>query len=119
MIEHGIDPVAYRKRRLDRQGEAQKNIYETIAGGRYEVTITTPGVSHGSFTDLLFLRSAAAGKDTSADLRVLNLERLYVRAFFDRYLNQERTTLLGTRDSRQPQSSEVIVHAFGAAKRED
>ena len=51
MIEHGIDPVAYRKRRLDRQVEAQKKIYETIAGGSYEVTITTPGVSHGSFTD--------------------------------------------------------------------
>jgi len=119
MIEHGIDPVAYRKRRLDRQVEAQKKIYETIAGGSYEVTITTPGVSHGSFTDLLFLRSAAAGKDTSADLRVLNLERLYVRTFFDRYLNQEHTTLLETSDSKQAQSSEVIVHAFGAAKRED
>ena len=81
--------------------------------------ITTPGVSHGSFTDLLFLRSAAAGKDTRADIRVLNLDRLYVRAFFDRYLNQERTTLLETSYSKQAQSSDVIVHAFGAAKREN
>ena len=112
MIAHGIDPVAYRKRRSDRQAEARSKIYETIKGGSYEVTITTPGVSHGSFTDLFFLRSAAVSKDTSADLRVLNLVRVYVRAFFDKYLNQKSTTLL---EPSNAQNADVVVQAFGAA----
>jgi predicted dienelactone hydrolase len=119
MVAHGIDPVAYRKKRSDRQSEARSKIYGTIKGGSYEVTIATPGVSHGSFTDLLFLRSAAALKDTSVDLRVLSLERMYVRAFFDKYLNRESTTLLETNNSKQSKDSDVIVQAFGAASHQD
>src|SRR6185369_7819737 len=48
----GTTREAYTQARAARQSEAREKLYETVAGGAYHVTITVPGVSHNSFSDV-------------------------------------------------------------------
>ncbi|HBY59216.1 MAG TPA: hypothetical protein DEH78_05310 [Solibacterales bacterium] len=55
----GTTREQYARRRAERQAEARDQLYATVAGGSYHVTITTPGVSHNSFLDIRLLGRAA------------------------------------------------------------
>jgi hypothetical protein len=66
-----------------------------VHGGSVEVTLSTPGIQHGSFTDLPILGDAAG----DPPLAMTHI-RTYSRAFFDGVLKGIRKTALS--DDRTP-----------------
>ena len=64
------------------------------SGGAYQVWIETPGFRHSSFGDLNLLRASSSAADTVKALVSLRMVEAYTLAFFDKYLNGAKATLL-------------------------
>ena len=64
--------------RRDRQRAAGIRLFESVRKGSYEVTLNTPGIQHGSFTDLPLLGKALGDQE-----RAMMLIRAHSVAFFD------------------------------------
>ena len=62
--------------------------FESVRKGSYEVRVNTPGIQHGSFTDLS-LRGKASGDQE----RAMMLIRPYSLAFFDQAVGREFKSL--------------------------
>jgi pimeloyl-ACP methyl ester carboxylesterase len=62
----------------DRQRAAGIRVFESVRKGSWEVTLNTPGMQHGSFTDLPLL-----GKAPGDQARAMMLIQAYTREFFD------------------------------------
>jgi hypothetical protein len=76
-------------REKSKQRNAVIQLFEPVHGGSVEVTLSTPGIQHGSFTDLPTLGDA--GGDP---LLAMTHIRTYSRAFFDGALKGIRKTAL-------------------------
>jgi len=87
---------------------AQRTIYRSVLGGSYEVTISVPDAVHGSFSDLALLRATT---DTQAahQMRIMQLDRLYTRRFFDLCLRKDQSEVLSDSDG------EATVRTFKPA----
>lgn len=72
-----------------RQRNAGIRLFESVRGGSIEVTISTAGFGHGSFTDL-----AIIGGSAGDPLRGMRHIRTYALAFFDGALKGVRKTAL-------------------------
>ena len=76
-----------------REKSSQRNagirLFESVRGGSVEVTISTAGFGHGSFTDLPVIGGSAGDP-----LRGMTLIRTYTLAFFDGALKGIRKTAL-------------------------
>jgi hypothetical protein len=86
---------------------------EKCSGGSYWVILNLPGFEHYSFTDLPFLEHAESSIDESNDLEGLQVARSFVRSFFNKYLRDERQSLLET-DWALPMG--VQVQRFGKVR---
>jgi dienelactone hydrolase len=91
-IKMGTTREQYVGRRSARQAEAREKLYGTIAGGAYQVTIKTPGVSHNSFADIRQLgRPDGSGinawpedvRAATPHAQILQTINVWTRAFFD------------------------------------
>ena len=117
----GTTREAYVQKRTARQREADKNLYGTIRGGSYRVTVTTPGISHNSFSDIRLL-----GRPDSAQMniwpknvqaatpheQILRSITEFTLAFFDKYLRGISSSLLT--DAKQ--AADTRIQRFGAAR---
>jgi pimeloyl-ACP methyl ester carboxylesterase len=65
-----------------RQRAAGIRLFESVRSGSIEITLSPPGMGHGSFTDLPLLGNGPPGDHR----RAMNLIREFSRAFFDRTL---------------------------------
>jgi hypothetical protein len=81
---------------------------ESCSGGAYQVWIQTTGFRHNSFGDLNFLRAAGNPEETARALRSLRAVESYTIAFFDKFLNGARDTLL----DREPANGEVVIKRY-------
>jgi predicted dienelactone hydrolase len=111
---------AYASRRQGRREDGIARIYKTIKGGSYQVTLVTPGVAHMSFSDLRLLgrRDGTSGwpDDITAATpheEILATVRQFTRAFFDKYLKRQPSTLLDQPGDRMPAS--VRIARYGRA----
>jgi hypothetical protein len=76
-------------------------------GGSYKVVLRPPGINHMSFTDV-----SLAATTPDAEKRALHNVRLttdVTRAFLDKYLKGQRSTLL---EAPRPANSEIPVRSF-------
>jgi predicted dienelactone hydrolase len=96
----GTTREAYAQQRAARQTDARERLYSKVAGGAYHVTITTPGISHNSFSDVRLLGRADAPSinvwpiDVQAatpHAHILYLINMLTMAFFDTYLRGNST----------------------------
>lgn len=85
-----------------RQRNAGIRVFESVRPGSVEITLSTPGIQHGSFTDLPIL-AAAAGDP----LRAMTLTRSFCLAFFDKALKGVRKTVF---DEVPP--SDVLIERY-------
>lgn len=76
-------------REKNKQRNAGIRLFESVHSGSVEVTLSTAGIQHGSFTDLPILSSAAG-----APQRAMAHLRAYSLAFFERALKGNKRTLL-------------------------
>jgi hypothetical protein len=72
-----------------RQRNAGIRLFESVRAGSVEVTLSTEGIQHGSFTDLAIL--GGSGGDPA---RAMAYIRSYSRAFFDQELKGVRRNAL-------------------------
>jgi hypothetical protein len=95
-------------------------MYATIRGGSYHVTLTTPGISHNSFSDIRLLGRADSPqmniwpKDIQAvtpHAQILHAITEFTLAFFDKYLRHESTPILNPGKQR----TDVRIQSFRAA----
>jgi hypothetical protein len=84
---------------------AQRTIYRSVLGGSYEVTINVPDAVHGSFSDLALLR-ATTETQVARQMRIMQLDRLYTRHFFDLTLRKDQSAVPSDSDG------EAIVRTF-------
>lgn len=110
----GTTREAYAANRAARRQEASEKIYNTIAGGSYHVTISTPGISHNSFSDVRLLgRPDSDGinlwsrevRATTPHAQILATIGAYTRAFFDKHVRKVPVPLLD--DGPAPRDVEV------------
>ena len=78
--------------------------------GTYAVVLRSPGIMHGSFSDDPFLGAGAHPQQTEAASHNFDLITAFVRAFLDRTLKQDRTTLL---DTHHPELAEAEIVPYG------
>lgn len=118
----GTTREAYAANRAAKKNQARDTIYKTIRGGSYHVTISTPGISHNSFSDVRLLgRQDAATinlwpKETQATTphaRILSVVTAYARAFFDKYVREVPAPLLDA----SPAMQDVEILRYGAAEK--
>jgi hypothetical protein len=116
----GTTREAYVANRAAKRKEARETLYETVAGGSYHVTISTPGISHNSFSDVRLLGRADSSsiniwplevQATTPHARILSFITEYVRAFFDKYVRQIPSPIL----EGAPAMQDVEVRRYGAA----
>ena len=85
-------------------GSALTVFFERSAGPSYLVVID--GFEHGTFTDLPLFASAWPGENTDVDgARAMEIQRTYVRAFFDRHLQNADAPLLDGTSHKFPEVS--------------
>jgi dienelactone hydrolase len=92
--------------------EAEIEFYKSVKGSSYEVIINTPGIGHGSFSDLTLLESGQSEKTITHRRRAMEITRYFTRAFFDRYLREQPAALLDNR-SQRPKEAALTIHRFG------
>jgi len=118
----GTTREQYTSERAAKQDRARETIYKTIGGGSYHVTVTTPGISHNSFSDVRLLGRPDAAtiniwpKDIQASTphaKILSVVTAYTRAFFDKYVKQIPAPLL----EASPAMQGVEIRRYGAAAR--
>jgi len=78
--------------------------------GTYAVVLRSPGIMHGSFSDDPFLAAGAHPQQNEAASHNFDLITAFVRAFLDRTLKQDRTTLL---DTHHPELAEAEIVPYG------
>jgi hypothetical protein len=114
----GTTRQAYLDNRAERRATARGQIFATIKGGSHHVTITTPGVSHNSFSDIRFLGRPDGGninlwpKDVQAvtpHLHILRRITGFTAAFFDKYLLGKPAPIL---DNPGESGTDVIVQRY-------
>jgi Platelet-activating factor acetylhydrolase, isoform II len=119
-IQMGTTREAYAANREAKRDAARGTIYKTIADGSYHLTISTPGISHNSFSDVRLLgREDSSGiniwpKDVQATTphsRILTVVTAYARAFFDKYVRQVPAPLL----EASPAMQDVEIRRYGSA----
>ena len=117
----GTTREAYIANRSARQREADARIYGTIRGGSYHVTITTPGISHNSFSDFRLLGRPDSPqinswpKDVQSqtpNAAILQTISAYTLAFFDKVVRGRSSPLL----DRSNANKEVRIQTFPAAR---
>jgi pimeloyl-ACP methyl ester carboxylesterase len=99
---------------LKKQQNKQNQQFADIKGGAYRVMLfDLPGFTHQSFSDLPLL--AADHDQAKWDEARYNFQivQAYIRGFFDKYLKDNRNTLL---DAESWQDKRVRVDRFGPAK---
>jgi hypothetical protein len=91
--------------------EVRKEFCQNVKGASYEVTISTPGIVHESFSDMPFLESGQDEKTRKDRQRAIVITRMYTRAFFDRHLRGLPAPLLDTHPDN-PTEVELTHHTF-------
>jgi predicted dienelactone hydrolase len=92
-------------------GSALTVFFERAGGPAYLVLID--GFEHSSFTDLPLFASVWPGEGSGSDgERALQIQRAYIRAFFDRHLTGREAPLLDGRSDAYP---EVGIRSRGAS----
>ena len=86
-----------------RQRNAGIRLFESVRGGSVEVTISTAGFGHGSFTDLSIIGGSAGDP-----LRGMSHIRTYALAFFDGALKGVRKTAL----DRDSSDGDVLLERY-------
>ena len=86
-----------------RQRNAGIRLFESVRGGSVEVTISTAGFGHGSFTDLPIIGGSAGDP-----LRGMSHVRTYALAFFDGALKDVRRTPL----DRDSSDADVLLERY-------
>lgn len=76
---------AYDQMRAEKIKEARRTLYSSVLAGSYEVTLKVPDAIHGSFSDLALLRATTEAQRVH-QTRIMELDRLYTRRFFDKFL---------------------------------
>lgn len=92
-------------------GQVRQKFCESVKGGSYEITLSTPGIVHESFSDLPLLESGQSAETMNHRQRTMTIVRIYTRAFLDRYLRDRPSLEL---DDPPDNSSEVELtqHTF-------
>lgn len=106
----------YTRERYDHEIEAPAvKELEECGEESYRVTISTPGITHMSFSDKPLLEAGAA--QSSTDLanatNALTLIDSYTQAFFDKYLKASKSTLLDV-SARVPRT--VVIERYNVPK---
>jgi hypothetical protein len=86
-----------------RQRNAGIRLFESVRSGSVEVTVSTPGFHHGSFTDLPII-----GEFSGDPLRGMAHIRTYTLAFFDGALKGDRNTAL----DKESSDSDVLLERY-------
>ena len=91
----------------------RKEFCESVRAASYEVTFSTRGIIHESFSDMPLLDGEQSGDARKEHERTMQLIRDYTRAFFDRHVCSRPAPLL---DQRPDASAEVTFarHTFRA-----
>jgi dienelactone hydrolase len=91
--------------------QVRKEFCESVKGGSYEVTLSTPGIVHESFSDILLLQSGRSEEIVKNHRKAMEITRDYTRAFFDRHVRGLLAPLLDKNpaDSREV---ELTRHTF-------
>ena len=84
---------AYDQMRSEKIKEARRSLYSSVLAGSYEVTLKVPDAIHGSFSDLALLR-ATTDAQRAHQTRIMELDRLYTRRFFDKFLLKDASVAL-------------------------
>jgi len=117
----GTTREAYAQQRAAREAEARQKLYGEVAGGAYHVTITTPGISHNSFSDVRLLGRADAPsinvwpndvQTATPHAQILHLISMLTMAFFDSYLRGG-----GAPQLEAVGGADVRIERFGKAAR--
>jgi predicted dienelactone hydrolase len=82
-----------------------------IRGGAYRITLTTPGLTHMSFSDEPLIEAAGAAGKMSNALLALGIINSYSRAFFDKTLRGQAGTALD--HPAEGDSAFVTIERFG------
>jgi len=72
----------------------QDALLRDVGGGSWRVRLNTPEISHLSFTDMPILQAIGDTTRTNNALLAMQLTRGYVRAFFDKLLRRDASTIL-------------------------
>jgi pimeloyl-ACP methyl ester carboxylesterase len=90
---------------------ARKEFCESVRGGSYEVTMSTPGIAHESFSDILLLQRGQSDETVKNHCKAMEIIRGYTRAFFDRHVRGLLAPLLDNNPA-DPQEVELTRHTF-------
>jgi dienelactone hydrolase len=88
----------------------ENKLMQSVRSGSYRIIIK--GATHESFSDELLLLSNASREAQAENQRRTQIVRDYVLAFFDKYLETNKGTLLDSTSQRYP---EVTIERFGPA----
>jgi dienelactone hydrolase len=83
---------------------------QTCRPGSYAVVLNSPGITHGSFSDIPLLAAGGNASDIKIALHNLDLTQQYIRAFLDKNLKQETAPLFDSPNGSHP---EARVQAYG------
>jgi hypothetical protein len=83
---------------------------QTCRPGSYAVVLNSPGITHGSFSDIPLLAAGGNASDIKIALHNLDLTQQYIRAFLDKNLKQETAPLFDSPNGPHP---EARVQAYG------
>jgi dienelactone hydrolase len=78
--------------------------------GTYAVELRSPGIEHGSFSDDPFLAAGDRAQEINTARHNFDLITTFVRAFLDKTLNQDRSTVL---DTHHPEIPEAEIVPYG------
>lgn len=99
---------------LQKQQKKQNQQLADIKGGAYRVMLfDVPGFTHQSFSDLPLLAADHDQVKWDEALHNFQIAQAYIRGFFDKYLKDNRNTVM---DTESPPDKRVRVDRFGPAK---
>jgi hypothetical protein len=117
-VQMGITREAYSQNRSERRRTAREQIFTTIEGGSYHVTLATPGISHNSFLDVRLLGRTDMGninswpkdvQEATPHAQILRRITDFTSAFFNKYLRGMPAPLL---DDPSETGPEVTVQRY-------
>jgi pimeloyl-ACP methyl ester carboxylesterase len=89
----------------------RKEFCESVRGGSYEVTLSTPGIAHESFSDILLLQRGQTEDAVKNHRKAMEITRGYTRAFFDRHV-RDLPALLLDKNLDDSKDVELTRHTF-------
>jgi dienelactone hydrolase len=92
---------------------ARKEFCESVVAGSLEVTLSTPGIVHESFSDIPLLERRHADASRRGQKRAIEITRSITRAFFDRHLRGRLAPLLDD-FPYNPDEVELTRHVYRA-----